>query len=518
MFESMNQNDLEKLFIVSMIIGGVDFYKSLDAEFTSDVLTVVDIQNIYEAMQERINETGSVDMQSLLGDLDGSLKEAFVILCDSIPKENLLAKEDFLLASLELRKRNHPQVCTIEPPFPLITINELEEILGLTIKMDNANKIITFLAMLTCYTEDSQLNISYNAPSSTGKSYIPTEIVKLFPKEDVKEFGYVSPAAFYHAGDYDAKTNTLIVDLSSKIVIFLDQPNPKLLENIRPLLSHDNKEIKIQIADKNAQGGNRTKNIILKGYPVIIFCTASLTPNEQEATRFLMLSPDIDQEKLRAAIHQKVKIESDRASFNSGLEADPRRKILKERIQAVRAERILQIKISNPDRLRKMFLSRYAKLRPRHLRDISRIAGLVKALALNNLWYRNREGSTIEADERDINEAFLLWDGISTSQEFNLSPYVYKFFSDVVLPLWKEKNANTTFSGQQANEQIGLSRKEIASKYYEVFKELLPDWRARQELLPALESAGLIYQQPDPEYRRKILVFVIERSGDLKEK
>jgi hypothetical protein len=86
----------------------------------------------------------------------------------------------------DIREYNPPvDTSRFEP----LTAKDLIEILGLTIKRDEINKLVTFLALLSAYTEESQLNISFNAPSSTGKSFIPTEIAKLFPPEDVIEVG-----------------------------------------------------------------------------------------------------------------------------------------------------------------------------------------------------------------------------------------------------------------------------------------------------------------------------------------
>ena len=81
--------------------------------------------------------------------------------------------------------------------FKPLSAQELIEILGLTIKKDEENKLITFLCQISAYTESSQFNISFNAPSSTGKSYIPTEIARLFPEDDVIEIGYCSPTASF---------------------------------------------------------------------------------------------------------------------------------------------------------------------------------------------------------------------------------------------------------------------------------------------------------------------------------
>lgn len=191
--------------------------------------------------------------------------------------------------------------------FKPLSSQDLIDVLGLTIKQDEENKVVTFLCELSAFTENAQFNISYNAPSSTGKSYIPTEIARLFPSEDVIELAYCSPTAFFHdVGEYDKEMKGYVVDLSRKILIFLDQPHNELLARLRPLLSHDKKEISLKITDKTQKFGLKTKNILLKGYPAVIFCTAGLHIDEQEATRFLLLSPEVNQEKIREGILESI--------------------------------------------------------------------------------------------------------------------------------------------------------------------------------------------------------------------
>ena len=63
----------------------------------------------------------------------------------------------------------------------------------------------------------------------------------------------------------------------------------------------------MKITDKAKKGGSKTKNIIIKGFPAVIFCTGNLKIDEQESTRFFLLSPKISQEKIRAAIREKIK-------------------------------------------------------------------------------------------------------------------------------------------------------------------------------------------------------------------
>ena len=79
-----------------------------------------------------------------------------------------------------------------------MSLTDVEEILNQTLKHDHENKLLVFLDMLMNYSGDDQQNILFNAPSSTGKSYIALEIAKFFPPEDVDKKGYTSPTAFFH--------------------------------------------------------------------------------------------------------------------------------------------------------------------------------------------------------------------------------------------------------------------------------------------------------------------------------
>lgn len=385
--------------------------------------------------------------------------------------------------------------------FKPITSDELIEILGHTIKKDDNNKLLTLMCMLTAYTYDCQQNISFNAPSATGKSFLGLETGGLFPREDVMEIGYASPNAFFHEkGVYDKEKNEIIVDLARLILIFLDQPHNQLLERLRPLLSHDKKEIRSKITDKNQRGGNRTKTVVIKGYPVVVFCTAGLKIDEQESTRFILLSPETTQEKIRQAIHEKFKKESDKEAYFKHIESIPERKLLKERIRAIKQEKVKDIILGNPVQAEEMFLKLCNKLKPRHQRDVGRLISLIKAFALLNCWFREKDGNSIITNEEDISEAFKVWESIAESQELNLPPYVYQLFKEVILPAYEDKQ-------KLRLETYGLSRKELLKKHYEIHGRPLQDWTLRQEIIPMLENAGLITQEADPKDSRTKLIY-----------
>jgi hypothetical protein len=279
------------------------------------------------------------------------------------------------------------------------------------------------------------------------------------------------------------------------------------LERLRPLLSHDKKEISLKITDKTQKYGLKTKNISLKGYPAVIFCTAGLKIDEQEATRFLLLSPETTQEKIREAIYEKAKKETDADAYQEWLESNPERKLLKERIRAIRQEVIKEIKINSPEKIVERFFKKNKILKPRHTRDIGRIISLIKSFALLNLWFRERDGSTIIASDEDIEEAFKIWDAISESQELNLPPYIYHFYQEVILPAWEEKNKHGAKEFEEIVVEQGLTRQDIIQKHYQVYGRFIADWQLRQQIIPMLETAGLITQEPDPNDRRKILIY-----------
>lgn len=395
---------------------------------------------------------------------------------------------------------------------PLTTL-ALAEILGLTVKRDDENKLTTFFCMLAAYTDDGQFNISFNAPSSTGKSFLAMELARLFPKEDRIELGYCSPTAFFHdTGKYDEERGCYVVDLSQKILTFLDQPHNDLLARLRPLFSHDEKEIEAKITDKTQKSGLRAKKVILRGFPSVIFATAGLKIDEQEGTRFLLLSPEASQEKIRESVLATIRKEADSDAYDRWLAADPARALLKERILAIKAEGITKIGIASPKRIEERFFKRHSTLKPRNQRDIKWLIALIKSIALLNLWWRERRGTEVLASDDDIDAGFTLWESVAVSQQLNLPPYVYDIYAQVILPAWKDKNALEDGFGSDGGK-VGISRQDVLERYYEVYGNMLGSNYLRQQILPMLETAGLITQEQDASDKRKMLIMPLNLAA-----
>ena len=208
----------------------------------------------------------------------------------------------------------------------------------------------------------------------------------------------------------------------------------------------------------------------------------------------MLLSPEISYEKIREAIYEKIKKEADSKGYKTITEKDPDRRLLKERILAIKEVDVKEIKIGSPNLIEELFSKNIKQPKPRHQRDIARVISLIKVLALLNLWFREKNGEAIVANDEDIREAFRIWEAISESQELNLPPYVLNLYKDVILKAYEAVKR-------------GLSRQEIMKKHFEVYGRFLPDWQLRQWIIPMLETSGLINQEADNLDKRKILIY-----------
>jgi hypothetical protein len=387
---------------------------------------------------------------------------------------------------------------------PPMTAGELIDVLSVTIKHDTENKLICFLCMLSAYTENASFNIIFNAPSSTGKSYIPIEIAKLFPSEDVLEVAYVTPTAFFHDhSEHDEETNTYNVDLGRKIIVFLDQPHADLLARLRSLLSHDKKEMRAHITDKQqSSGGNRTKHVVMRGFPAVVFCSANTRIDEQEATRFFLLSPESSQDKIRDAIYARGQREGDSKAHIDWINSHPQRRALQDRIRAIRNAHILDVIVPDPRALVERFVSSKPILKPKHQRDIGRVMSLIKAMALLNFAHRDFHDGKITASVEDVEEAMRIWELLTPTQEYNISPYIYDIYKKVIVPAYLELGKG----------EVGVSRRAILSKHYTVFSRPLSEAKLRQEIIPMLDAAGLIYEVPHHADKRLMLIIPVEYS------
>lgn len=378
--------------------------------------------------------------------------------------------------------------------FAEMTLDDVAKVLSLTIKDDDGNKKIVFLAMLSAYTDKSQINVSLNAPSATGKTYLATQIAKLFPAEDKIERSGASPTSFFYGeGLEDKVRKAKIVSLKRKILIFYEQPNPALQEKLRALLSHDSREVVHSLVNKN-KGRHKTDTIIIEGFAATVFCSANMVLDEQETTRAILVSPESTEAKLKQAIHLQARRGSNEDEFDEWLESRPERLALMERIVAIRDEHVNEIIIENPSEIEQRFIKQLRALQPRHQRDMSHLQQLIKAVALLNVWHRRQSDGTVVASGSDIEEAFKLWGEFFESQNLNLPPAVMAIYKKYVVPAYFEKleQGNENMKHAMKMGYVGITPNEVSAYYISQEGSVLNGDHLNKQILPQLERAGVI--------------------------
>lgn len=372
--------------------------------------------------------------------------------------------------------------------FTEMRIDDIAKVLDLTIKNDYSTKVTTFLAMLTAYTDDDQLNISFNGRSSSGKTYITLQVAELFPENDIKTYGKTSPTSFYYGDNGDIvnidDNGARVIDLSRRILIFMDQLDSQLQANLRPLLSHDSKKVQFRLTNKNAKGQNAAENGYILGFPATVFCSASVILDEQEQTRFLLLSPDTSAEKIDASLDLIEKRNFNHSVFQDEIASNPRRKLLKDRILYIRGLHVKYIDIPEALHLKDAFIASTSingknYRHPRDSRSFTMLASLVKAMALLNAPFRRCENEVITATSLDLEEALRLWRPLQISQHYGIVQQVWDFYVDIVVKLFLDKKRPITLS-------------EINTFYYAQYNEFLGGDMLRKNYIPALSTAGLI--------------------------
>jgi hypothetical protein len=398
-----------------------------------------------------------------------------------------------------------------------IALDELNEILSTTVKYDEPVKAITFLGMLLAQTEEDQYNIAFQAESSTGKSYIPLELAEYFPRSERRTYAGASPTSFYHeVGEWrllsevskgtdltglfdlteqtDKKRKVILVDLEAKILTFMDQPHWMLMEKLRPLLSHDMKLLRYTITDKTGRGGLRAKTVIIKGYPTVVFATAKPTQEDQERTRMWLLSPEASQKKIEESLKLLGARVGHREAFKEWIKGHPQRRWLKERIRFIRGSGTRNIILPEWSKILDRFLAQRPHLSPRAQRDWPRLLYLIKGFALLNCFQRVKAGDhAIIADQKDVDAGSALYESVARSNELGLSPETLRIYEEVILPLDQ--------GGQ------GVSKREIIMRFRELYGRPLGSKRLSDDVLPALESVGLVAVERNPEDKREMRVY-----------
>jgi hypothetical protein len=433
------------------------------------------------------------------------------------------------------------------------------------------------VTMLSGYSKNP-INLLINAPSGEGKNYVINKVISLFPKGDVLPLAGMTEKALFHrpgtlvikdeiTGEYESIETQLtdiqeqirekkheecsysrkaddkskrqdvrdafqileekkkellndskkLIDLSNKIIIFLDTPPERLLAGLLPLLSHDQYEVEYEFVDTN--NGIKTRSNILRGWPVVIIAQAldySKSPRFPEyARRFITTNPTMTQEKYNEAVDLIL----DKASVPdliyqseviSDYEKDEAREIikgLKEQIQSICND-------LEPGRNNIIipFIELIRELIPKEkasdMTRANRLATYLRFLPLIHFDKRprietGREGDALSKeiipiatfeDLQNTNDLMKYSDGVR--------PHILEWYYDVFLKAYEDKNdipdskVKKNRKGEEeetiTEERVAVTSKDLIEKHKEQHNEILGNTKLLKDYLYPLLNYGYI--------------------------
>ena len=386
------------------------------------------------------------------------------------------------------------------------------------IKHDDVALQIVFLTGLSAYTKDP-INLFMRGPSSIGKTYITTEVLKLFPKNDVWLIGSMSPKSLIHRyGDlYDRDGRKIdlrqdkprkdaseeekeewrkrleesytVIDLWGKILVFLEAPSLETFGILRPLLSHDSEEIRHEFVEKTERG-LWTKTIVLRGWPATIFCTTNERYFEELATRSMTITPNMSAEKYRAANLRSAE-KAMYGKFLEDHEAEPLRGHLK--FISETSSGIKGVLIPFAEALAVKFPSMVS----RTMRDFNTFLRFLKASAIFSCRERpliRNDGLYLVTTTEDLDRVQPLFSESYETTLTGLPEHILYFFHEIC-----EKMNGEGFKVMDAVRLYNARAEKKVSK------------RTIERWITSLEEAGFLNSEPDPEDRRSNIITTIKQ-------
>jgi len=269
-----------------------------------------------------------------------------------------------------------------------------------------------------------------------------------------------------------------------KILVFMESPRKETLEMLKPILSHDRREIEYKIADKKASGQLGTKSVIICGWPATIFCTTDFKYLEELSTRSMLTTPEVSEDKIAQVLKYKG-LQYSRPWENT---MDEHERILKEAIKVLRSDVSVCVPYASE------LAEGHDKSEPRVMRDFEKLMELIRMSAFLHQKQRisfevdNAESEFIIATEYDYLIGRLLFEAVRETTVTGIPQPVIDFYENIICEI-----------------EGTINYQSIREKYVEVFRKPLSRTRVRIKFIEPLESIGWLSHEPDPiDGRRKV--------------
>jgi hypothetical protein len=427
-----------------------------------------------------------------------------------------------------------------------------------------------FITMCSAYS-NNPLNLLINAPSGVGKNYVINKVAELFPENDILSLARMTDKALFHrpgtlvikneTGEYESfeqrikdidekienKENEILqtnnrdtkqalrstiielkrekkdllkdarkmIDLSNKIIIFLDTPSEQLLSGLLPLLSHDKYEVEYEFVDTH--NGIKTKNNVLRGWPAVIIAQAldySNSPRYPEySRRFITTNPTISTEKFNEAVNlisNKFSVPDliYQHTIVSDEEKDKAREIvkgLKEQIQDICKD----VKPGKNNVIIPFNESIVGLLPKGKSEDMTRANRLYTYLSfLPIVYFHERPRITIvkKGDTKIQTLPIATFEDLKNTIELmeysdGVRPYILQWYNEVLLKAYEDKEDTPDFKTKKNNKgedevitenRVAVTSQDLIKKHKEIHNETLTTHKLLQYYLYPLINHGYI--------------------------
>lgn len=441
-----------------------------------------------------------------------------------------------------------------------------------TVKQENTLLRQIYTTFLSSFASQLANNLSVRAPSSEGKSYPLMKTIEACgaPSNEIIVVNHITPTALiYQTGgalvDKDGKEikdqvkqlkkeigyarnkkdwdtleekkdaleklltdSAYRLDLNGKCFVLLEPPKEGLWDLLKAILSHDKYETRHMMTDKGSHG-MATKNVILRGFPAFVFCSAKDESHwgvwEEILTRFMFTSPNM--------IPRKYYEGNKLIGRRFGLPSFSKRRVetfgtAEERLLAMQCYNFLKNQIKSyyatPDSspIWIPYLEQLTELLPytkgADNRVASRVFQLLSVITLCKAHLRPKiidiatGQQCVVSSLEDLREALHITQNVS-----GLPPHKVRFYVNTILRLYNDKikereelKKNSSKFQTQSNEKVFLTSTEIAEAYN---KTLLPGARTytadsiTKAFLDELHNYGCIEKVQDPRTNKLQYVY-----------
>jgi len=409
---------------------------------------------------------------------------------------------------------------------------------------DKSTKTIVFYTAVSAYTKNP-INLFLRGESSTGKTYNVTNTLQYFSEQDCWILGGLSPKAIVHEygvfvddkgkpiedfdkpdkrkprqkkdEDHEAfskrmkewkethrewskriRDSRVIVDLNSKILVFLEPPPLETYNTLRPILSHDKEEISYKFTDK-ISGRLRTAHVVVRGWPATIFLSTKEEHIQELATRSFTITPESHESKHRDAIRLQGKQKSFPWKYN---EYDLELTLLRKYVETLR-DNTSNLEIVIP--FARELAEAYPAQPPRSMRDFNHINSLLEACTLFHTFQRPAiwidKTPYVMCTLRDLNIVSNILPEIEETTVTGLPRHILDCFHKVMEPLYY--NAGET----PFNYSL------LTAMYNETFDQQKSGATLRG-YVKLLRDIGWVDTLQDPQNKRYTLITIIKKKDE----